>query len=376
MDIDWSELIEKYHLSVTPDHLRKVAYGMRFANRANEDDGVSASDEAAYPTSVDFNDEQTLRDLRREINAYRRSDARRTQLADAIKEAVAKLPPIESPEANTDPDMEYSDGEMVLAMGDMHFGADILVEGLRGETLNYYNEQVFKVRMADLLKKLTWIASREHINVCNVFLVGDLIDGLLRESQLSRLEYGIVDQVIHLGEYLARWFDGLSTIMSLKIYGATGNHSEIRPLRSGARDFEDENLERILFWYLKARLANNPRIVIDEDCRRRVYANVAGYSIVAIHGDGAKYKDVVSIAKDSIALYGQPVDYFLCGHLHNESEFTIATTPTGTSTLIRVPSICGMDKYAQSLERGARAGAYVMILDEGQGRRCTYPISL
>ena len=93
-----------------------------------------------------------------------------------------------------------------------------------------------------------------------------------------------------------------------------------------------------------------------------------------LHGDGEKSID--RIARDSINLYGEPIDYFICGHLHRENDMPAGTTDSGNSVIVRVPSLCGMDRYAQSKGFGAKAGAIAMVIEKDYGRRCVYPIRL
>lgn len=75
-------------------------------------------------------------------------------------------------------------------------------------------------------------------------------------------------------------------------------------------------------------------------------------------------------------LYGKRVDFFICAHKHKEQESITGYTDDGNSLVIRVPSLCGMDGYAQSLGCGGKAGATVMVMERGYGRRCVYPILL
>ena len=69
---------------------------------------------------------------------------------------------------------------------------------------------------------------------------------MLRQSQLIRLEYGIVESTMQLSEFLASWINAISIFAEVHVYSAMGNHSEIRPLRSKNREFEDENLEKVM----------------------------------------------------------------------------------------------------------------------------------
>lgn len=70
------------------------------------------------------------------------------------------------------------------------------------------------------------------------------------------------------------------------------------------------------------------------------------------------------------------MDYFLCAHKHREQEAVTGFTDDGNAVVIRVPSICGMDGYAQKLGYGGRPGALAMVIERGYGRRCLYPIVL
>lgn len=200
---------------------------------------------------------------------------------------------------------------------------------------------------------------------------------MLRDSQLMRLKYGIVDSTIRLSEYLATWLGELGNLVQkVNVYACTGNHSEIRPLGSKSRQFEDENMERIIMWYLKERLVLCSNIYIHPNTGRKVLAKVQGYNFLLLHGDGASYKTISDIARDTVNLYGKPIDYFVCGHLHNETSIQSGKTKDGQSYIIRVPSICGIDGYAQSKELGGEPGAIAMVIEKGYGRRCVYPIRL
>ena len=257
-------------------------------------------------------------------------------------------------------------------MGDVHFGADINVKGLYGETLNEYNENIFMMRMADLFDQTVDIIKKEDIGKVHLFLVGDLIDGMLRQSQLVRLQYGIVDSTIHFSEYMALWIHHLTQYANVKVACCTGNHSELRPLGSKKGQFPGENMEKIISWYLRARL--HKEVEIDDKCDVFSLQEVLGYTFLLLHGDSEK--TIPQLASETIRLYGKSVDFFVCGHKHRENEFPVGSTPDGRSTVIRVPSMCGADSYATSKGFGGRPGATAIVMEKGYGRRCQYPIQL
>ena len=237
---DWYEICQRFNLDLSADTLRKSAMGVKLAYDAGK----------AEPDSTEeFIERQKVRDLTTKFHAMMRTESRSELLREAVVQAIEKLPrdytggrEIGFPRAKDDPDRA-----LVVCLGDMHFGADIDVRGLRNEQLNRYNEEVFRKRMDLLLCELTEIINRERVENVHVFLVGDLIDGILRQSQLMRLEYGLVESVIRFSEYMAWWINELSCeCATVRVAGVTGNHSEIRPLKAKAREFEEENLERII----------------------------------------------------------------------------------------------------------------------------------
>jgi len=372
LDKDWAELVTEYDLDISPDTLRKAGVGLKLAA-----DACMLQDwdiDSVEVLSNGYTERQKLRDLTSKANEVFRAESRSQLLRETLYEAIRTLPKITPPE-NTDV-ITKPDGkkELVLALGDFHFGAKIHVEGLDGETINEYNEEVFKKRMGDLLVRTAEIIRRERVGRVHVFLVGDLIDGMLRQSQLMRLEYGIVESTVRLSEILAHWIVMLGSVTNVEVYACTGNHSEVRPLKAKAREYEDENLEKIIMWYLEERCAEYEKIHVHGECKRFAKADVCGYTFLLLHGDGGS--SIQQIARDAVNLYSKPIDFFVCGHKHSEAEFLSGATKDGNSVIIRVPSICGIDRFAQSLGCGGSAGATAILMEEGYGRRCVYPINL
>lgn len=372
LELDWEELCDQFDLGMNAETLRKAGVGIKLASDAgflNEScDGEDLSN--------GYIERQKMRDLTRQANAAFRSEARGELLRETIADSIRQLSPIEPPvyAPGAWPDSHPTSKALVLSIGDIHYGADIECIGLYGEVINRFNADIFEERMEKLLDETVDIIEKEDINEVNVFLVGDLIDGILRQSQLMRLEYGIVDSTIRLSEYLALWFNSLSKYATVYIDAVTGNHSEIRPLRSKNREFEEENLERIILWYLKSRLADNPNISINAECRRLNLVNVKGYNFLLFHGDGDK--NIEQMCRDSINLYGKPIDFVVCGHYHREEVIHSGVTASGETVIIRTPSICGMDRYSQGKGYGGKPGAIATVIQKGRGRRCSYPIML
>lgn len=262
----------------------------------------------------------------------------------------------------------------MVAIGDFHYGATWRVCGLYGEVINEYNPDVFEDRMGALLTQLIAILDREEIDHVDLLLCGDSLDGMLRASQLTKLRWGIVESCMRLSEYMAQWVASLAKYVHVSVYGVDGNHGEIRPLGSKHGEFENENMEKIILWYLHARLAPLENVEVDPVSDTTKTIEVQGYTVMLTHGTQAKTLE--SLAKQTILLYGKRVDIFICAHRHREQESVSGYTDDGNSLVMRIPSICGVDSYAQSLGYGGAPGALAMVMERGYGRRCVYPITL
>lgn len=355
-DKEWAQLRDEFDLEMSPDTLRKAGVGVKLVSDANEG----------------YIERQKMRDMTAQVNAMYRSEARDQLLREEISVAVDKLQPL--PTIFRTLTSHVANKELVLCVGDIHYGADICVKGLRGEILNEYNHEVFEKRMENLFNQIAEIITKERVSKVHLFLVGDLIDGMLRQSQLIRLEYGLVDSTIKFSEYMANWINSLSGLVDVDVSCCSGNHSEIRPLGSKKRQFPEENMERIISWYLKARLSSNKNVEVDERCDTYNLQKVLGYTFLLLHGDSEK--TIPQLAAETIRLYSEPVDFFICGHKHRENEYPVGSTPDGRSVVIRVSSVCGADSYANSKGFGGKPGATAIVMEENYGRRCQYPIQL
>lgn len=319
----------------------------------------------------DYIERQKMRDLTRQVNDIYRSESRSELLRETISDAIANLPQLA---IHTSPISHSGEKTVVVSIGDLHYGAKIKVEGLMGETINEYNSEIFEKRMCKLLAEIVDICDKEDVGFVSVFFVGDLIDGMLRQSQLMKLQYGMVESTIRLSEFLSQWLNALSVRADVSVYAVSGNHSEIRPLGSKKGQFDDENLEKIVMWYLAERLRENKSITIQSDVKKMNLVNIRGFNFLLMHGDGEK--KIEQIARDTINLYGEHIDFFVCGHKHREQEIPSGMTSDGNSVVIRVPSICGTDTFANSKGYGGRPGAVVTVIEQNYGRRCVYPIQL
>lgn len=372
-DTDWCDIVADYELDCSPDTLRKAGVGVKLASDAGMGFGTRVS---VWDEMGGYAERQKLCDLRKDIRKEIREQSRSELLRETIRDAVKNLPEIRLAEMRiTDPEDDRG-CDLVVGLGDFHYGASFTVNGLYGETINEYNSAVFERRMEELAGHIIRIAGTHGAEAIHLMIVGDMLDGVLRASQLQRLEFGVVESAMRLSEFLCQWIGQISRATGIPIWvcAVRGNHGEIRPLGSKAGQFPEENLERVVMHYLFMRFLEEPMVIIENDDVPMVQiATVCGYQFLLIHGQGA---DIETIARDHQNLYGKPIDVFLCGHLHKSQTFTAGMSGKGNSVIERVPSLCGMDPYAQSRGYGSPPGATVIVMKEGYGRECVYPITL
>ena len=374
LDKDWCDMVVDYGLDCSPETLRKAGVGVKLAS----DSGMCfPSGVAGTRDPMDgYVERQKLYDLQREIRKDLREQSRSDLIREQIREAVRGLPPIMVSSSDAVNDESKADRELVVGIGDFHYGAKFVVRGLYDEVINEYNTHEFEVRMQQLIREIVHIARTHNPQTVTIMIVGDMLDGLLRSSQISRLEYGVVESTMYLSEYLCMWLYELHERIRLpiRVYAVRGNHGEIRPLGSKAGQFPEENMERIVMHYIYERFFKNPEIhVFDDDAPMVKTVDVLGYNFLLLHGQG---NDVETIARDHQNLYNTKIDVFIVGHLHKTQTFTAGMCKNGNVLIERVPSLCGIDPYAQSKGYGSPPGATVIVMERGYGRRCVYPIVL
>ena len=370
-DKRWIDIVNDYDLSCTSDDLRKLAFGVRFANDA----GMQFDPDQQKSIDKGFTERQKLYDMQRQLKKDMRELSRTELICEYIDKAIASLPKIELSNTLTSRKKNRR-RDLVVGIGDFHYGADFDVLGLYGEVINKYDSSIFEKRMTALLEEIVEVADKDDPDQITVMIAGDMLDGLLRTSQLQRLEFGVIESAMRLSETLACWLGELENAVDvpIRVYAVRGNHGEIRPLGTKAGQFPEENMERIVMHYLYARFKGERSVIISQnDAPMTQIVDVCGYQFLLTHGQDT---NIQSLAKDCVNLYQKPIDVFIVGHLHKGQSFTSGIMPESNIYVERVPSLCGIDPYAQSKGYGAQPGATLILMEEGYGRKCIYPIVL
>jgi hypothetical protein len=302
-----------------------------------------------------------------EYNRWLRENARDELIVEKIVNAIDNLNPIDIPARRIAGNPQNKD--FVLMFGDEHYGAEFEIHGLYGEVINKYNVDVFEQRMWKLLDETIEIIQKENVQCLHVFSMGDFTDGILRVGQLMKLQYGVVDGTVKYMEFISQWLNEMTRFCRVKFHMTNGNHSELRMFNQPKSAFKDENMGKIVSAYIKARLSNNENFVFVENMSGYIFAHVANYNILGVHGEE---KDMVKAIKDLSNVYNVKIDYLVGGHLHHGAYEDVGIE----RGIIRVPSIVGVDDFAMSINRINSPAATLAVFEEGHGKKIEYTIDL
>lgn len=365
-DIDWIEMASLDMFDVSPDHLRKMAAGVKLVYDAGmladavEVDDVNEEYDVAFEKAR--REKLQMWDLRKEVNEVFRLEARDALLRESVVKAVQTLTPY-SPV--TTYKMSHGNSTLVATVSDAHFGKYFTIRGLRGEILNEYSPEIFERRMERLKSQILEQHKKNNCEEICIFGLGDSIDGMLRMKQLMELRYGMVDSTMLYAEFLAGWLNDLSVKAKCPIRCVLigGNHDTVRPLGSKKPgDFPNENMAKIIGWFVTERLKANKNISVQYGSNIELI-EIYNRNVLLVHGENDKASSVLS--QEYSYLYGVDIDLVYRGHLHTLSVSGAGVNRHGEDILeIKSPSLCGVDVFAMDIKKRSTAGSVITILSE------------
>lgn len=298
-----------------------------------------------------------------EYNAIQRAEARNDLFNEQIIKAIERLEPIKAtrPKLSAEPCDKHRTA--LLAISDLHAGSTFTVKGMYNEIVNQYSYDIMCARLWSIIDKIE--ADDIVFDDLTVAICGDLVEGILRESSLTKLREPVTDTVIRLAEFLSEWIYQLSIRLETKVNVVIigGNHDTVRSLTSRPM-FEGENLTKIVVEFIKLRLQDLDWITVD-DYQDVAIKNIQGVNVMFQHGEDKDLKTTMDYFSN---LYNIDVDEIVAGHLHRVESKTVGITELGDRQLTRVGSIVGTDSYAKQIRASARPSCYIALYEEDNGK--------
>ena len=290
-----------------------------------------------------------------EYNQYVRDISRFELFNEKIKEAIDNMPALIF--SNTIQDKFNSKQTAVLCISDAHNGVEINMQTVFNEPINIYSPDILKKR----LNKLADTVIKDYKNNFNykkliVFDLGDGIQNILRLSDIAKLKTGVIDSVLQYAEMISQFLNKIQIEFSC----LGGNHSELR-LISTVRNWESENLGKVIREFIALRLKDNQNIKVDPYSDFS-FKQIEGINILAIHGDDSK-KNINEISYWE-QYHNITIDILLMGHFHHQEQISLGYSPTGDKEIIIVPSLIGIDEFSRKNRKLARAGAKFILFED------------
>ncbi len=302
-----------------------------------------------------------LSTLRLDLNKKISNSARFKQWIEEIKQASQSIK-IEIPKYKG-VEIDNCDKDYILTVADIHTGK-------KGEALNnYYDLDVLQSRMWQIRDETIEIIKEKQIKTLKILALGDLIDGILRASQIQHLQILRAEQVVFIVRFLFEWLNSLSEFCHIDFKMTTSsNHSESRPLNSKAGEFSNDDYELIIYEWLCDLCKNNLRINIEGN--DILEFDILNRPVIAMHGHQLnKIKSRTNILADVSFHMNKQYQYMFIGHLHHTNIKAVGKNELGNKEIIYCPCICGNDDFSDSLWTGASAGSlFIEFLDKGNGK--------
>lgn len=376
-DLDWSEIKEKYNIQCAVDTIRKSSstiFGGQFRTEYLKSQIYSNPEDFSKEKELD----KKLADIRREriklqtANIERgrldRSESRQEMYYEFVGNVVTTLPlPEFKPlRYGTTKDINY-----VVGLADVHYGASFV------SINNEYSPEIAKKRFEYLTGYLIDFIEEKNVNTLTIVSLGDLIQGVIRLSDLKINDSSIVKATVEICRLVANMLNELSAYAKIKYYHTpSANHTQIRALNAKPSELADEDLEYLMGNYIHDLCANNDRIIVKlaKEGENFIEVEVAGNEIIAMHGH--QIKNVENAIKNISILHKKFYDTVLLGHYHNGKEIPSHEGILGDAEILICPSFVGSDPYSDSICKGSKAAVKVYGFNKLFGHTETYKIIL
>jgi predicted phosphodiesterase len=373
--LKWDEIANLLGLSCSGEYLRKTAYGILEFIQWQQEEGLMSEDEDGVFESIEVinkieekrmeleREKVRMQDQKRQVKALLREWARAEKIKKDVQQAVAEVAKIKPIKIKPKKKQSGYTREGAVLFSDWHRGTK------SNHHWNLFTDVEYEKRVRKLVEKTMIYGREQKIKTLHVFLMGDLINGLIHvTTRIENMENIVQSTKIvaeTIAQVLAEFADEFDEI---KVYSARGNHDRVTPNK--AESISKESFFDFIPWYLEARVGHVENIEFVENTYddEIIVTNICGYNVFAVHGHRDKMNNVVSNLSQMIKIFP---DYIFMGHYHHheENEFHMCE-------VIINSSLSGTDDYAKEIRRTSKAAQKFIVFDKDEGRLCTYNIRL
>lgn len=372
VDLDWSEINEKYKLKLNPDTIRKACtplmggvmvkeyYEQKYAT-------ASAANKEDYANKINEKTRELERmkiQYRDERNAWQKQNATAARVNQKLDYMEEQLRAIGRTEFPVVVHRNYStDTDLLVILSDLHIGQTF--SSAWGE----YNTEIAKRRLSELLDKIVDIAERHESENIYISIQGDLLSGAIHKQIAITNRENVIEQVKLASELIASFCYKLSTIFNnVFISNVAGNHSRIDRKEEA---LHNERLDDLIGWIVGQMLSHIDNIIM---LNNNIDNGIASMEIrdnlyVAVHGDYDAFTPT-GLA-NLITMLGYRPYATLYGHKH-----TCAVDEYNEVKMIRGGSLAGSgDDFTIEKRLRGKPSQMVCVCSE-KGVEAYYPVEL
>lgn len=376
-DLDWSEIRDKYNITCNPDTIRKASstiFGGQFRTDYLKNQIYTNPEEFSKEKELD----KKLADIRKEriklqtANIERgrvdRNESRQEMYFEYVGSVSNSLPLPEFQPLYCDSKNKI---EYLMTLADVHYGAKFISEN------NKYSPEIAKDRFEDLSGQIIAFIQKHTISKLHIVSLGDLVQGILRISDLKINDSTVVKATVEISRLIALFLKELSVYTKIEYYHApSANHTQIRPLGSKASEIADEDLEYLIGNYIKDLCSGNERISVHlaDEGKQYIEIPIIGHEIIAMHGH--QLKNIENSIRDLSMLRRSFIDYLILGHFHSGKEIPSFEGCCNDTEILVSPSFVGSDPYSDSIMKGSKAAVKIYGFDSTYGHIETFKFIL
>ena len=272
---EWVDLVDRYELDCSPDHLRKLAYGFRMYRDVMGEDSNETEELVKLKK-----ERQKVSDLRIEANKEIGNRARIENVIDLIKDEINDLSNNKPFISNFKLKQSSSGKDGILCLGDIH---DFLVID---NSVNKYNHEICIRRLNDITAKTIEYGLTNDIDKLHIIGLGDYISGAIHNSLKIINQEEIAHQIVNTSEVLAQCIAKLAEYFYCTVTITIGNHDAIEMFKDDRRN--KNNYTKLIKEFLKLRLDKLPNVIFLENTFNDdevALLKVKNLKVAACHGD-------------------------------------------------------------------------------------------
>ena len=298
----------------------------------------------------------------RELRQDSRFERFYKNIAEAIKTVGFLTPPVYSGVQTKD----VSEEQYVVPLADLHLGACF------DSVNNKYSISIAEERIMEAARFVVDFIKEKQLNKITVLSLGDMIQGMLRISDVKLNEKAVVDAFVTAMRVIARFLNTISEYCEVDyIQVCYSNHEQPRFLGTKASELASEDMGKILFAYLQDVLSLNKRIHIYGDPEKDYYEfKIFDFNCFAAHGH--QVKNIVDVSKDLANRHRKFYDYVFLAHSHSAKELITAEGEHHDIEVLVAPSLIGSDPYADKLMVGSKAAIKILGFNKKYGHNESY----